>query len=1601
MDHKINRIAYTGNMDKDSDVRYVGKGNNAGDGLDARNIQAVDAQGNVQGSIPPTLGNEFAFDLGQVSQQNKRYRITFDGDVTKQHELKFFSTQRDALMVVGSGPNGELQFNGTQLDFINAFNSAISGSGTSWLLSAPTATTVEIELASYPMYQWYLDSVGTDLVSFTCIAEAIPVDLAGPLKDIGSYDLLGDLFIFSTTQDNEPAEITPTIILVGPTSGGTYVGPLTSILFNGDHGLVQGQWIRITGSNESFLNGLFVVHSVIDAQTARIVTSTAWGVTPPVTTLGTPQVFINPSGIGEIGVAQKNENTDAWTYTRLLRSVELNFISKKKIDCFSKKVLGKSSSYITDNYNPPRLFVYTGTYLTDGALSFVYDRNIYEYDFINDDSLLQLPTSASVISLREQRFTTGSLYPGIKYYVVRQINSSQAFSDSTSISHPVLVTHYPDDDGNVFGREIAGALTGVRTTVSNILDITGLKAPEIYPLSQAICIESINGAITAEIVVEFKTPASGSFTVIDTGIDRVGPTDVAELISLGAQSRILRAKNIREIDQRNVLSNIATLASIDISAFAESIRHSIVKKKYKEATLDAVNEFQDAMVVKDSIGLMINETYRVGCRAYIKNLGWTDYFYVDDIKIDASPTNESNPFDNRRIAGLPDLQLVEIDPVDAATIPFASFEANGRLPNNPYTDLSGGTQSGYLATSGREWQTFFTGRTNPYEAKYQYCSPQLQFEIDWSVSIPQLGNASAGEVITAIEFGIADTPMSVKASGLGVFGVKDNPFSPLQNAATPNAIYEYPFVPFNYISGGVEKGAVVNYPYDFFVGDGVTNATELEQRSDVIAFYSPDYIINSGSEFSPEEASSLIICGSMESVKIIHNGSPFIPLSVSDMSFSLLHPSGTEYASPPEVIPVIDALKVSDKGSALVTFSNGEIFERADSSDKRIPTTVLQNEWPLVVPLRNNRHDVVVFRLSSPATAIAETTITKQFRGLVYVQAYRDERVNYRDKKLNIYQKIGETIAILPSPQSSVLVEGGDSFTTLFYYRNRGSIPDNPSNVIPFLTGSMMGLVGQSRVNVKMIDAAYLNTTPQVNTEFRTYPKNYTAFFSPSLPMTLGNERSALELWGSIDGIVLDVNNIPILKTIYQISDDYRWGRISPLFSLPSYQYFNDDAQGDLNREMTRIWWSEKSAIGEDSDAYRMFLPLNIKDLDPSFGEINHHENVNGELFTIQPRKWQQQLFNTRGELQVSGSAIGAIIGDGSVLSRDGQTLSRYGTQNKWSCHLGTSDGGKDTLYWYNAENGLFMRFGADGTIVISNRNNFRSYANKAAKWLRGKDTPAFDQGIRCVWDDRSKEVIWTFMGWRTNPQWAASPTFPIVTTPVGFVAVNANATSDTYENLPRFFVCKQSHTASAQNEPGVGPTWEDFWTQIAYDDFDHYSVFTVAFNEATNGFKTFYGHIPKTYLKWQDTFLSSHPVHRNLIFEHRRGEPTTWYGRTAAGIAPKIEDAHVEMVVNELPEQTTRGIAVRFLSKFIPQRVDYRTKRHHTWDEAAQFKQDGDQWTAPIRKDATVTGTPVQGGDILTGEYLRVKFTIFGGTYNLLHSIVVKYLDKARRINR
>ena len=91
------RFNPVGNMDKDSDPRYVRQGNY----IDAKNIQKLTEKGGTGGAVIPVKGNELAFTLGNVEAQNKKYRINegetvsyeigeFELDAGQYNQIRFY-----------------------------------------------------------------------------------------------------------------------------------------------------------------------------------------------------------------------------------------------------------------------------------------------------------------------------------------------------------------------------------------------------------------------------------------------------------------------------------------------------------------------------------------------------------------------------------------------------------------------------------------------------------------------------------------------------------------------------------------------------------------------------------------------------------------------------------------------------------------------------------------------------------------------------------------------------------------------------------------------------------------------------------------------------------------------------------------------------------------------------------------------------------------------------------------------------------------------------------------------------------------------------------------------------------------------------------------------------------------------------------------------------------------------------------------------------------------------------------------------------------------------------------------------------------------------
>ena len=1662
------RFTPLGNLDKDSEYKLVGKGNY----IDALDIIKQDDSSQVSGTIQPTKRNKHAFSLGSVQAQNKKYRVTVDGDATKSHAIKFLSTKRDKRITTGSGTGGSVAFDGTIASLQTAFNqSNLPGA----FQVTVSGDTMEFELVAYNYYQWYLDSVGDDDVEVVCIQEAIPTDLAGPLKDIGSYDLLGELFIFSTTQDNEPTELDVQIAGVGPLSPNpsspppnVFSGPLTQLFFNGLHGLQEGQWIRIIDSSAAWLNGVFVVNNIISPTDVNIVTDTAWGATHPASSVGPAKVFIHPTGIGEIGVAQKNNNTEDWSYIRLIRSTELNLISRKPIDIHVHSDSSGDNLYYTDDYNQPRKFKYAGAYIEDGALTYINSENEYEYGVISKQSSLILTSPAVEFVLISQIQSGGKLIAGNKYYVARLVFSAGDNSNWSSISRAINV--YTETLNSA--PDLLSGNNSIETTKANKIRIDGLD-PRFTKRIEVAVIEEISGVLNASIIKKINV-GSSSVTFVHSGNEAdIKPIDIGSVLPLSDSFMPIKAKNIRSIDSRNVLSNVETLNKIDLTEWVRTFKHSIKRKYISEATKYQSGEYQDPENVFNEIGFMLNETYRVGCRAYIKGLGRTDVFWVDDIRVDTNAANPANPFgNNRRNNTIPNYDLSDQLTAPAYnTLELARFTRTG-INTGSSLDPIWQDQMGVFWGTGwdryadKEFYNDDNGDPLNQSSISRLIVPYINIEdIDYSFNIEALG-LPASEAIEALEFFIGDIPNSVKASGVGVMSVEtptNLQNAPILNVVTESGyggpvdslfdidtnstlhypkwpeggdryIMEWPYTTGSRIASLGQSGNIsttdmaLNYPVQSF-----PYGEKFVERKDFISFYSGDTVFNESEGYAGEE---LIVFGTCDlqnnfkTQKIPQDSkyttfrnprsssywAKFSPRLTSD-TYASYGINSQEYVNTSKLPPVsgldydsteggpnvgvnwfadVNAPTAEDLFSATIggerfskrlpMFTRWEIKNRPGEVPwipKLAPTILVYQKGPVIkldTPIDLNDSNI------SPSFVNNFETLRYGNRGVVYCQIYTDETDLYPEITDTNYISIG-SILITPTGTSGTehALTCGDTHTQTSIVKHRSS-----GATIEDLKQS------SSTIDVTIMDPIQFGLEGD---EFELAKELYETGFGSAIIATCQNRVNS-----NMFTVEEDIES----DQLYYPKDTTKdWLNAYAYQTIPAYNpaynglkniflsaYYTSNLFGGIRFDFpTRIMYSLLKDESGIHDEYRVFLPLNIKDLDLSFGEIIHHEDINGELFTLQPRKYQLQYFNTRGTLQGSNEGVEILIGDGSVLSRDGQTLSSYGTQHKWSVVKGSSPGGKDVIYWFNQENGLFMRFGADGTVVLSERSGIRSFAANDTRWTENQYTPALNYGIRSVWDDRFKEAIWTFIGVRENRgDWGVGNKYG-----EGDIVIGSTFDNYSFDGIPDVYISiSPTHTSSLQTEPGVGGVWEAYWKLADKDDPEYYSVFTLAFNELSNGFSTFYSHLPKTYLKWKNKFLSSHPTERSEIYEHRYGYDK-WYEYEGVW---KESEPYLEGVVNPFPDQSKKFVAIQALTDNVPDRIELITKDHESFLVATDFDPEDDAWRTPIKNDilTSQTGDPNDDTVSLIGSYMRVKFKFFNGAYNKMNNLVVKVRQRLRR---
>lgn len=625
--------------------------------------------------------------------------------------------------------------------------------------------------------------------------------------------------------------------------------------------------------------------------------------------------------------------------------------------------------------------------------------------------------------------------------------------------------------------------------------------------------------------------------------------------------------------------------------------------------------------------------------------------------------------------------------------------------------------------------------------------------------------------------------------------------------------------------------------------------------------------------------------------------------------------------SSPQIIEIIDAKYIAEGETGSLFIPNFSVnFKKAISNF-------------------DQSSDLSLFR-GSPVLALNQEIFDVAHNGYVGITKYQSLIFRPKIAKYGARDAFGNTVvftgATAYNGESSVIVFGGDVFNQQVQFRQQRRNVINKSSYA-------FNIISTNIVNTNL-----RQYTP--NSPFRTFPVYPPTAQEWMLPANLG------------------------------IEDYYYRNTGYSIFNQVQASTVFDPEGNDLGNYITRKYYSQLNPNNANTDKYREFLPLDFQDNPNSFGPITHLEVVNGELFTLQQRGFTREFFNTTGRLQTAEDGD-VLIGTGEVLSRKGLRLTMLGTNQKWSVCKGFTSSGKENIIWVNDEFGCVIRFGADGTVNISEREMMSTFFRERMRYVIGKDTPADNQGITTVWDNIGKNFIITQRAWKDSPEWVDGTLY----------AKNKVVTSydeQTYgikiqietKGVIQLYLCLVSHTATSATQPGTAGG-EAYWEAISLDNLDYYNTYTIVFNEQKNSFTHRYTFYPRIYHTQNNRYFSQSPIDfpeiSSLpIYRHRDKDANeiTFYGQANEG--------YTEYIINYMSRTVKKFIAHAQTALLKPKRVEFETQfisengidNRKTYLDRADFTMRENQAFSNIKNNLDSQGRNDQPTAPMTGLWLKIR---------------------------
>jgi hypothetical protein len=1541
-----------GTLDLDSEYGDVRSGNYVG----AENVQFISKQGNESIPKQPFIGNKLLFDKGRVEVQNKRFRLYLSLGDTFSFQV-FSANNTQAIGALFSVPSNASYA---------AYRTAIQG----FLTSAGLTSTItigadhlDIEITSVATYDYqFRVSNASAGVRVIITQESIAQNYTGFLKDIGSYDLNGDLFIFSTPQELLPEEV-PVAGIFNP------FGITTLVITNTPHGLSSGDEIQITGTDGA--DGTWMVDQVQSSTSFTLYYSGS-------VTFANPGVLVkNYTGVGEIGVAQFDEQAETGTYTRLLRSKELGFNTLHQIDCDAEiSPLGKSLYFNQYKYNPPRVFYYLGNYVFDGGLTYVNSDNRYEYGNINRETLLIANTQSTKIELVAVE-EGGSLPCGNRQYFLRLLTTSDAlagtdfhaFTPNVNIYKPTASSKSAIIHGNNFD---VISNKSVRLRISNV-DADTYSFYELYVIEKIADAVSFKRIIRQEII-------SGSFDYVNTGFELVEEISISEIVRQNIN--LLNVGGLRIVDNRLVMHDITYSGGVDFSDWAKTFTHQIERVRIDGEgglTSHKFGGYLDPENTFNIVGFTWYETYRIGVRLYLKDGGVTDVYWVDDIKVDDSANNISTP--NRRTGtvsspGISSPSVFDlsdqfgnnyyvpcirfsninlnylsngkriIDLIDKFEFMIVDMESNASLKEVLFNGIGVIGYHGSFAQYISGVNGVAVSQVGSVYNDYAYL---LSSNTGFYGNVPDVFPFPfvAGQKVladsTSIPFGLLSLPpFTNMASTTLPNGLSESYKTNIINQFFPNLLWPTGrfIYPPNIYPGSVGypgfAGAFVPLTKTLFL---YSNDCILGKKE--YSFSGGDQIINFGKAFTT---------GYLESQP---NGAD-IPTFTRDFDSHNL-------TIQPKFIDIIEGFYLPPGESKLV---QNHPYPKTGSFGKA--QINIQNHCGLEVGSTTTRAfkrygyefaPSVVLNLDDVVT---ETTPgqpsynNNEDNGAYYISVYRQRAYPSPDqskfglRKDSNYISTGQYFEVNSSSGSTFLFSAGDTFISRFYLKYAANLFDtSPDEVSTGAKGGAgtMGYISQSRVNARM--RSY-NSELLENGAFPTYP--------------LENNG----LWGNLKGRDQEEYNVAYNNT--KIITARAFDSTNFIDSFPS-----------------RVIWSDLKPDGSFFDSYRFFPPGQFNDYSRNYGPVTHIEVLDDEFYVFQPRNFSREYFNTTGTISSDTDEL-VILGNAGVLSRKGATITSYGSLHKWSCVKGRSASGRDVLYWFNAENGLFLKYGGRGAEPLSMAKGLNQWFNENSKFVYSHNTPAAGRGICGGWNERFQELRYTFRGYKNSPEWGVGKFYDkgdvVIYGGNGFVPV-------------QLYLSRVDHISSPANIPGGNTvTWE----AISEKDSRYYNVFTLVYNEMKDGFTSFLSPKPLIYHRWRNNLLTQRygdwSQYPNYL--ENFGDYNTWYSSEEGELA---EDGFIIPAINYNSDVNKTFSALYVDSEFAPERVEFFTPEHESFLVLSDFESREGMWVSTIKNDILTAPNGINDGDTsrLFGRYLLVKVFFSPKKFQSLRNIRIRLQFNSR----